>query len=228
MILASHVIFSAYGFWLPNDPRGSWSDFVRKWELLRFGPATKVTDRRSVAGRPHDRAARLAAKRALTYPPVHFTGAQAQAIGFAFRDFIRKSQVAVLACSILPDHVHMVIGRHHYHVEQIVNLLKGEATRRLLADNLHPLASCRGPDGRAPRCWAQGLWKVFLDSGEAVEQSVHYVEQNPPKEGKPPQRWSFVTRAAAESAPLTGRGQKASLTPPSSPRGSPRRRPAAS
>src|SRR4051812_39201122 len=32
MIVGYHVIFSAYGFWLPNDPRGSWSDFVGSWE----------------------------------------------------------------------------------------------------------------------------------------------------------------------------------------------------
>ena len=54
MVLASHVIFSAYGFWLPNDPRGSWSTFVGSLELFRFGPATKVTTRRSVAHQPHD------------------------------------------------------------------------------------------------------------------------------------------------------------------------------
>lgn len=23
-----HLIMTAYGFWLPNDPRGSWSEFV--------------------------------------------------------------------------------------------------------------------------------------------------------------------------------------------------------
>src|SRR4051812_43899841 len=33
MIVGYHVIFSTYGFWLPNDPRGSWSDFVGSWEL---------------------------------------------------------------------------------------------------------------------------------------------------------------------------------------------------
>jgi hypothetical protein len=50
VILASHVIVSAYGFWLPNEERGSWSDFVRKYELWRdFGPATKVDTTRSVA-----------------------------------------------------------------------------------------------------------------------------------------------------------------------------------
>jgi hypothetical protein len=40
MIRGYHVIFGAYGFWLPNDPRGSWSEFVGSWELFRFGAAT--------------------------------------------------------------------------------------------------------------------------------------------------------------------------------------------
>ena len=45
MILGYHLIITAYGFWLPNDPRGSWSDFVGAWELLRFGRATKTESR---------------------------------------------------------------------------------------------------------------------------------------------------------------------------------------
>jgi hypothetical protein len=41
--LAYHVIVSMYGFWLPNDPRGSGSDFIGAWELFRYGGcATKV------------------------------------------------------------------------------------------------------------------------------------------------------------------------------------------
>jgi hypothetical protein len=73
-VRAYHVIFTAYGFWLPNDPRGSWSNFVRSWELfLTGGPSTKVTTRQSLAQAPHDRAVRLRAKEALAYPPVVFT-----------------------------------------------------------------------------------------------------------------------------------------------------------
>jgi len=68
MALGSHIILSAYGFWLPNDPRGSWSDFVGAYELYRFGCATKMTSRLSVAGALHDAKARLAAKKALKYP----------------------------------------------------------------------------------------------------------------------------------------------------------------
>ena len=46
MVIAYHLILSAYGFWLPNDERGSWSDFVRSYELYAFGPATKADTRR--------------------------------------------------------------------------------------------------------------------------------------------------------------------------------------
>ena len=83
MVLGSHLILSAYGFWLPNDPRGSWSEFVGSWELLCFGRATKVDTRRSVARKVHDHEARRAAQQALKHPPVHFTGVQARAIGRA-------------------------------------------------------------------------------------------------------------------------------------------------
>src|SRR5438034_1282644 len=118
MVLASHGIFTAYGFWLPNDPRGSWSDFVRSWELRRFGPATKVNTRRSVARRPHDQAWRVAAKEVLRYPAVSFNGGQARAVGCGFANFLERSGVTVWACSILPEHVHMVIARHTYEVEK--------------------------------------------------------------------------------------------------------------
>lgn len=63
MIVGYHLIFGTYGFWLPNDPRGSWSDFVGSWDLFRYGPATKTTERRSLAHDKHDQALRLAARR---------------------------------------------------------------------------------------------------------------------------------------------------------------------
>jgi hypothetical protein len=86
MVRWYHLIMTAYGFWLPNDPRGSWSDFVGSWEPYKFGPATKTNEKRSLAHDPHDRAARLAAKQALKYPPVRFDERQRQAITGRLRD----------------------------------------------------------------------------------------------------------------------------------------------
>jgi REP element-mobilizing transposase RayT len=193
MILGSHVIISAYGFWLPNDPRGSWSDFVASWELVLFGRATKTDARHSVAARSHDVASRLAAKQALRYPAVKFTGLQARAIGRGFGAFAQRAGITIWACSILPEHVHLVIARHRYKVEQVVNQLKGAATRHLLAEGLHPLACYGDSADEVPKCWGRGLWKVFLDSDADIVRSVRYTEQNPLKEGKPLQHWPFVT-----------------------------------
>src|SRR5437868_7220475 len=97
LVLASHHIIPAYGFWLPNDPRGSWSDFVGAWELLRFGPATKVTTHRSLAKRPHDRALRLEAKKALKYPPVWFSSAQIESIARGFARAVQEAGYVVYA-----------------------------------------------------------------------------------------------------------------------------------
>src|SRR5881396_2631635 len=101
MILASHVVIGAYGFWLPNDPRGSWSDFVGSWELFRYGPATKTDSTVSVANAEHDQTARAAAKSALLYPPVQFSGEQARAVGMGFAESVAKGGVTVWACAIL-------------------------------------------------------------------------------------------------------------------------------
>jgi REP element-mobilizing transposase RayT len=181
MVIASHVIFSVYGFWLPNDPRGSWSDWVRSWDLFLKGRATKIDTRRSVAAAPHDRRRRLDARRALTHPRVRFTGIQARSIAIGFRRAITESGYRVLACSILPQHVHMVIERHARPVERIVGHLKARATQQLTADGICP-----------PSVWAHRAWKVFLFSSKDVYRAVRYVQSNPGKDGKKAQRWSFV------------------------------------
>lgn len=192
-MLGYHVNFGAYGHWLPNDPRGSLSDFVGSRELFGFGPATKTTETRSVARRPHDRALRLAAKTALKYPPVKLSGIQARAVGRGFARYVERSGLVVWACAILPDHVHLVLGRHRLPVEQIVIRLKGDATCSLIEEGTHPFGHIKKKNGRPPKCFAEGGWKVYLNMPEDVVRSIRYVENNPVKEGKPLQAWGFVS-----------------------------------
>jgi REP element-mobilizing transposase RayT len=184
VVIAYHVIFSTYGFWLPNDPRGSWSDFVGAWELVRFGKATKVSTTRSVAGAPHDCRLREQAKTALEHGCVAFTGQQALGVGRGFALAAKEGGYTVHACTILPEHVHVVIGHSPRSVGRIVGHLKGRATQHLAAAGLWP-------DTGRP-VWGKKAWKVFLDSPERVQSAIAYVEANPEKEGKPRQRWSFV------------------------------------
>jgi REP element-mobilizing transposase RayT len=194
MIHGYHVILPMYGFWLPNDPRGSWSEFVRKWELVRFGRATKSLERRELSELSEsEKRQRAWAKSALNYPPVSIDGHQALAIAKGFEEKVRKSNYTIWACSILPEHTHLVIARHTYNVEQIANLLKGSATSKIIEQGRHPLAAYAEAGKRPPRMWAAREWKVFLDTEEAIEDAIRYVEDNPEKEGKPKQSWPFVT-----------------------------------
>ena len=193
MVLGYHVIFGAYGFWLPNDPRGSWSEFVGAWELfLAGGRATKTTETCSLARRPHDRGRRLATKEQLSRPAVKFTGVQARAIGRGFDQYVAESGLRVWACSILPEHVHLVVGRFRLSIEQVVIQLKGAATRQLVDEGLHPFGHLAA-GGRPPKCWSRGEWKVFIRDPAHLASAIQYVGKNPVKEGKPPQRWRFVS-----------------------------------
>lgn len=184
MVLAYHVIFGAYGFWLPNDPRGSGSRYVASKPLLSFGPATRVETSRSVAARPHDRAKRLAAKQFLKYPPVTLTGIQARTISMGFKQACGEGKYVLHALSILPTHVHMVIARHERSIGRITGHLKTRALQQLSDADLWP-------DDHRP-LWGDRGRHVFLDSHERVLAAIRYVERNPLKEGKRRQKWSFV------------------------------------
>jgi REP element-mobilizing transposase RayT len=194
MVHGYHVILPHYGFWLPNDPRGSWSEFVARWELVRFGKTTRHLEQHTLSQLTSEELAlREEMRQTLLYPPVTLTGAQALSVANGFRSQASKSGYVVWACAILPEHAHLVIARHRYKVEQIANLLKGAATTQLLEDGLHPLAKHAKAGERPPGMWARRLWKVFLDSDEQIENAIAYVNENPIKEGKPMQKWKWIS-----------------------------------
>jgi REP element-mobilizing transposase RayT len=95
----------------------------------------------------------------------------------------------------MPDHVHLVVGRPAIPVERLVNQLKGNATLALEWEGIHPLAPWKGEGTRTPKCWVRGQWKVFLDPPD-IPRAIRYVEDNPLKEGKKKQAWSFVVPPA--------------------------------
>ncbi len=193
MLLGFHVIVGAYGFWLPNDPRGSWSDFVWAWDLFRYGPATKVDTRASVAHVPHDRDLRRAAKRALKFPAVRFTDEQIAVIGEGFLQASDEGSYAIHAGAILPDHAHLVLGPQQRSIGQVVGHLKSKASMALRRAGIHPLEAFSGHTGSVPTCWAGDYWKVYIYTDEHMGCAVRYVENNPLKEGRAVQRWGFVT-----------------------------------
>jgi len=75
------------------------------------------------------------------------------------------------------DHVHAVVLKSPYRIEQVVAWMKGAATHALGLD-------------KTP--WTRGFGKVFIDDGETLRAAVRYVEDNPRKAGMAAQSWEFV------------------------------------
>jgi hypothetical protein len=202
MLQGFHLVCSAYGFWLPNEERGSGSDFVRSEALTKFGPANPVTHRRSVARKPFDPIIREMARASLKYEPVRFNVAQIQSIARGFeKELSQYCAAVVFACAIMRDHFHLVTGPCRYDVRRFAGRLKGAATKQLLASGLHPFQRIVLPDGSHPSPWSVKPWVVYCYSVEDMLRDIPYVERNPVKAGLGQQNWSFVAPYLAPTTP---------------------------
>jgi REP element-mobilizing transposase RayT len=184
IVIAYHLIWTAYGWWLPNDPRGSGSHTIRNDILtelgeLHFGRKT-VQPMGKTIRECYEKAADL-----LKHPLLRFDDLDQQLIAQAFAEIIDRQRYTCYACAIMPDHVHLVIRKHKDSAECMADKLKEESRNRLIK-----------ADRRAPThaVWIVGHgWKVFLDHPDEVRHTIRYVEHNPLKIGLPSQSWAFIT-----------------------------------
>ena len=197
-VVGFHIVCSTYGFWLPNDERGSGSDFVRALTLTKFGPANLVSHRRSVARRGFDREIRAMARGALRYPPVVLSDAQIACAGRGVaRELERYGAATVHAFVLLRDHFHLVCGPCRYDVRRFAGRVKGAATRAMLAEGIHPLPKYRDEAGNVPSPWSVKPWVVYLWTNEDVVRSIEYARENLVRARLPEQEYSFVVPYAA-------------------------------
>jgi hypothetical protein len=194
MVIAYHALWSAYGFWLPNEQRGSWSSEVWAPCLREFGSATKTTEKKSLADRPHDPMLRRQMRHSLKFPAVRFTQIQIECIARGFAEAIHQFDIALHACAILWDHAHIVSRRHREPIEFVARVMKSAATKQLKRENLHPLARFAPMNGRTPTPWADGGWERYLNSQTEINDTERYVNGNPEKHDLPKQNWPFVKR----------------------------------
>jgi len=182
IVIAHHIIWTVYGWWLPNDPRGSTSKTVRKAHIeplgdIHFGRRTiqpAGTDVRAF----YEQAAQI-----LKHPLLEVRGRCVDIVAEAFDSVIHNEQYTCYACAIMPDHVHVLIRKHKHCAEEMIDRLQEASRLALLESELFPLSH---------PAWTRGGWKVFLDHPDEVQRTIPYIENNPIKIGLPRQRWPFV------------------------------------
>jgi len=182
IVIAHHLIFTAYGWWLPNDPRGSSSHTIRCDVIGELGELHHGRKRVQPASGEIREFYREAAKR-LKHQLLLFDDADRREIGAAFEDVITDERYTCWACAIMPDHIHLLIRKHKHTAEQMIEHLQHTSRLRLRARNqrnpIHPT-------------WGGPGWKVFLDHPDEVRRTIGYIEGNPMKIGLPAQRWGFI------------------------------------
>jgi REP element-mobilizing transposase RayT len=183
LVIAYHLIWTAYGWWLPNDPRGSGSRTIRNEILTELGELHFGRKRVQPAGRVvrqfYEQAADL-----LKHPLLTFDDAERRLIAEAFSAVMERERYTCYACAIMPDHTHALVRKHKDTAEEMVDKLKEASRNRLIEAGRRAVTH--------PTWLAGHGWKVFLDHPDEVRRTIQYVQQNPIKIGLPVQGWSFV------------------------------------
>jgi REP element-mobilizing transposase RayT len=182
IVIAYHLIWTIYGYWLPNDLRGSTSKVIRNDILKQLGQlhyGRKNVQPLSSQLRDFDkRAAAL-----LQFPVMEFSSDAITTVADAFGQVVKMCKYTCYACAIMPDHVHVLIRKHKHSAEQIIQNLQRES---------HLLLRDRGSFDLAHPVWGGHGWSVFLDHPDDVWRTIPYVEKNSIKAGLGAQNFGFV------------------------------------
>jgi REP element-mobilizing transposase RayT len=180
-IKAAHLVLTGYGHWLPNDPRGSGSEQIKKLSLQQLGPIH--------FGRKQQQPPRgvlktfyREAEHQLDHDVLWFDQSTRNLIGKIVGDVSKANGYTIWALAVMQNHLHAVVRTHRHDFVEILSEI-GAATRdavlRLgVTHEDHPV-------------WANRPYKVYLHQNK-IAGRIRYVEENPMKSRIDPQRWSFV------------------------------------
>src|SRR6266545_1129138 len=182
IVIAHHLVWTVYGRWLPNDPRGSNSDYVASEVIAELGELHRGRKKIQPAGWVI-RDFYQRAEEVLVYPLLTLDAAARAEVGAAFADVIESERYTCYACAVMPDHVHLLIRKHKHTAEEMIDHFQ-QASRIRLADTQH-----RTTDHPT---WGGPGWKVFLDHPDDVRRTSTYIEKNPLPLRLPKQVWPFV------------------------------------
>jgi len=184
IVIAYHLIWTAYGWWLPNDPRGSMSkeiagNVIADLGKLHFGRKRIQPSSKSIRDF-YDRARNI-----LKFPLLTFERAERECVAEAVDRAIVEYRYKCYALAVMPDHVHALIRKHKHDAEQMIENLQ-EFSRKLVRE--------RGFRTYDHPVWGDPGWKVFLDHPDDVWRTIRYVNQNPLKMRMPAQQHAFVSQ----------------------------------
>jgi REP element-mobilizing transposase RayT len=189
LVIAHHIIWTCYGTWLPNDPRGPTSKSIRVDAIAELGELHHGRKRVQPLGRDI-RAFYSAARQVLKHPVLTLDERSRSFVAGAIELVVRQAKLTCWACVVMPYHVHILIRKHRLTFEEMMEQLKDASAAALRTAGQFP--------GDHPVWTSHGGWSVFLDHPDEVRRTITYIERNPYR--LPRQIYPFVQ--AYDSWPL--------------------------
>jgi REP element-mobilizing transposase RayT len=181
-VAAYHLIWTIYGYWLPNDPRGSSSRVIRSDVIGELGQLHY--GRKKIQPASKDlRAFFLRARAVLKHPVVEFNDAEIEVLAEDFAAVIRTHRYTCYASAIMPDHIHLLIRKHRHIGEEMIVNFQASSQLKFVKLQLRP--------GDHP-VWGGPGWKVYLDTEDEIRRTIKYIEDNPIQARRLRQLWPFV------------------------------------
>ena len=186
MTIATHLIWTTYGTWLPGDDRGHWSPLFDMYgHLLKKGHRLNIPDettqRRALA--------------AMKEPPKSLNGQEAAITADVIGKIIDGIPVGrftpgkpgaicrAFALAIEPTHVHLLIGPLSEDLRPTVGRIKGVSSSLILG---MPHNASR------ERTWTADFWRVFLYDWEGLDAVYRYIIDHNVRAGRPAHPWPFT------------------------------------
>jgi len=172
MVVGYHLIWTACGWWLPNDPRGSSSHEIRCAEIVGLGELhhgrKKVQPAAGEIRKFYD-----AARQILKHELLKFSDDEISLLGKEFAEVIRKRTYTCYACALMPDHVHLLATvSGEMSIEKAVQFIKGGFSYRLKKEL-----------GYSGEVWQRGFSEVRVNDQESFAKYRGYIAENPVKRG---------------------------------------------
>lgn len=186
-VIAAHLIFTLYGHWAVNDPRGSGSDDFYDFKFEPLGPIHHGRKPNHEQPSRHElKSFHRDHEELLNFPIFWIDDPMRSEIANAISEAIRTHGYTCYACAICGNHAHL-LNRTHRHDALTMWTNYSELIRSRLRQCFPNLLSPHHP------VISNRPFKVFLYDPEQVWDRIDYVEQNPLKERLPLQRWEFVS-----------------------------------
>jgi len=170
--LGYHIVKTAYGLWLPGDERGHWST---AWDE-RIGYVEPHTLHEGDAVRQ-----RMAAER-MKHPPVRFDAVMMSAIARAVGACCAASDWRIVAASIEPTHMHLLITYTSRDIDATAKWIADQTTKAVHHDTPHT-----GP------VWAKGKWRAYIEDESYWRHTIDYIERHNERRGVGRRPYDWVT-----------------------------------